>query len=314
MKKNYLKISEHVRHRLTTIASNDVVVAASRSISEQELSRGALAHLGVRMEDGRVVVPEGEMLPAEGRGRYSRRNRLGWEVVLRDEPKVLKTFYLGERPIWGDYSKGTFSLHQTRSVFQREYHAPRELSLSLELIETKTDNGINLYTLKCQVNEVLTKTAPNFDALLLFDLNLLLENFGEADVFSSTATAEDYKRTLYVRWEFLPPGQGEENIRRIAGRHRNPDPLILARIKDRYEFIESLRPVQWVNGSSGFRRYFGAMFAANLIVLENTEYGNAVYVMFEDWQELSKLSRLELLARPDANFIRVKHHQNWKTG
>ena len=43
------------------------------------------------------------------------------------------------------------------------------------------------------------------------------------------------------------------------------------------------------------------------------EYGNAIYVMFEDWEELSKRSRLELLRdRNGAAFERIVHRPGWK--
>jgi hypothetical protein len=66
-------------------------------------------------------------------------------------------------------------------------------------------------------------------------------------------------------------------------------------------------------GSSGFRRYFGAPFADNLIVFEIIEYGNAAYVMGQHWADLSQLGRIELLAMAYRDFERVLHVGPWKT-
>lgn len=42
------------------------------------------------------------------------------------------------------------------------------------------------------------------------------------------------------------------------------------------------------------------------------QYGNAVYVMYEDWEILSRRSRVELLTGPRENFDRIEHRKGWK--
>lgn len=72
-----------------------------------------------------------------------------------------------------------------------------------------------------------------------------------------------------------------------------------------------LGPRNFVAGTSGFSRYFGAQFADDLVVFENVSYGNAAYVMFDEWERLSQLSRVELLAS-DEHFVRVPHANSWE--
>ncbi|MFB7031234.1 MULTISPECIES: hypothetical protein, partial [unclassified Streptomyces] len=67
-----------------------------------------------------------------------------------------------------------------------------------------------------------------------------------------------------------------------------------------------------IYGTSGFQRYLGAQFASNLVVFENVRYGNALYVMYERWEDLSKKSRLELLSGPARGFERILHRQGWE--
>ena len=57
---------------------------------------------------------------------------------------------------------------------------------------------------------------------------------------------------------------------------------------DRYDFFVGLDPKKLIIGSSGFRRYFGALLEDYLVVFENIEYGNAVYILFEKWEVLSR--------------------------
>jgi hypothetical protein len=65
-------------------------------------------------------------------------------------------------------------------------------------------------------------------------------------------------------------------------------------------------------GRSGFARYFGALVADDLVVFENIEYGNAIYVMFEDWRETSQRDRLDLLRSGGAGFERIVHRPGWE--
>jgi hypothetical protein len=86
------------------------------------------------------------------------------------------------------------------------------------------------------------------------------------------------------------------------------------RIEERYDFFERLKPQAFIQGLGGFRRYFGAKFADDLVAFENMSYGNAVYVMFSDWQKQSRKTRTELLGsgRQGADFVRVIHGSGWK--
>jgi hypothetical protein len=53
------------------------------------------------------------------------------------------------------------------------------------------------------------------------------------------------------------------------------------------------------------------VFRDDLVVLENLSYGNAAYVMYENWHDLSQRSRLSLLADPTADYTRIVHTGDW---
>src|SRR5262249_40708822 len=146
---------------------------------------------------------------------------------------------------------------------------------------------------KFQVKAVLRPGSEGFDEDLLYALNLLQENVGAVNVFPADSTREDYLNTVTVGWEILPPGERDETILKILNRMRRPSDEAKERIAERYDALASLKPVDYIAGTSGFQRYFGARFAPNLVVFENLEYGNAIYVMFEDWEKLSQQSRLQ---------------------
>ncbi|WP_159562624.1 MULTISPECIES: hypothetical protein [unclassified Exiguobacterium] len=149
---------------------------------------------------------------------------------------------------------------------------------------------------------------------LLYQCNLLMENTGHCDVFTKEATDKDYIETLQVEWEIFPPGQKnfEKNIQRLISKHRNPLKRFIDIYSDRMEFFEELKPIRYISGTNSFSSYFGAQITENLVVLESASYGNAIYILFEEWEELSKMSRTELLNSENRNFERVTHTGNWK--
>jgi hypothetical protein len=59
-------------------------------------------------------------------------------------------------------------------------------------------------------------------------------------------------------------------------------------------------------------RYVGAQFADDLVVFENVNYGNALWVLFENWSETSKRSRIDLLRLRDVRYERIVHSEGWQ--
>jgi hypothetical protein len=48
------------------------------------------------------------------------------------------------------------------------------------------------------------------------------------------------------------------------------------------------------------------------VVFENLDYGNALYVMFGRWAELSKRTRLDLLQGGEDGYERILHRRGWQ--
>jgi hypothetical protein len=75
--------------------------------------------------------------------------------------------------------------------------------------------------------------------------------------------------------------------------------------------MSRMHPEAYVVGSDSFLRYFGAKFGDDFVVFENVRYGNALYLMHEEWRELSMRSRIELLSGPRDLFERIEHKDGW---
>jgi hypothetical protein len=307
--KNFRKIPDRITAKLKTIPSTSVIAACVQKLTKEGIEAGRFAHLGITIEKGEVVYGK-SFMPKSGVGRTSRTNAEGEEIVHKDLPMVNKTFVV-KTPNFGDWSKGSHNVHQIRKVYQRDHIPPSENEISVELVGKE---GVeDIYVFRFAVSEVMDTKAKNFKGRLLFNLNLLLENVGATDVFGSEATADDYLKTLYVNWEILPPGEREGNINRILSGMPD-DPVIRKKVMDRYDFLAKLKPEAFIHGHGGFKRYFGAKFSDSLVVFENVEYGNAIYVMFADWKQQSQRSRLELLAsgQEGKTFVRIPHLTRWK--
>ncbi len=308
MKKNVRKIPQAVRNRLRALRGRDIVAGCAMQFSAKAIRDRDLAHLQIELHGDGLHLPE-RIVPPASQGKYSARNVEGLEVVRKDLPKETN-YHAAETPNWGDSYRGTHTVWLPHEAYPRDFQAPRELELVLHCPDTSAARAT--FVIAARIDEVLSQTDPNFDDYLLENLNLLQENLGACGVEAADFSVEEYARTLRLSWEILPPGSRDEAIERLF-RGRRPTQQQLDVAKARSDFFARLKPKQFVIGTSGFRRYFGALLENDLAVFENLEYGNAVYVMYENWEQLTQQSRLQLLSgRLGEQFDRVVHHEGWQ--
>ena len=303
-RKNYLKIPRHVRHRITTLAVDDVVVACVKRLTLDDISQ--YAHLGLAVKNGQLELPSPAVPPAS-QGRYSNINVNGKEIIRKDLPMVTKSFAT-EAPNW--HKSGTHTVWWERDVYERDFIPPKHLTLSTELLEAKPDGSS--FAVKFSIDQLLNRTAQDFDDDLLYNLNILQENVGAINVFAATTSHADYMDAVRVTWEILPPGNIDVVLKRLLEKKHQISEKQQAEIRSRVNVLERLKPLKYIAGTSGFSRYFGAMFEDDLVVFENVNYGNAIYVMYQNWEALSKRSRVDLLKGPRDDFKRIEHRSAWE--
>lgn len=312
MPNNYRKVPPYIQARLNTINSDDIEVGIVKKISQNNFEDIGFRNFQLRIQDDELSYID-SFIPEKNIGKYSRKNIDGYKVSHRDQEKIYKTWYAGERPIFGDWSRGSFSLYVGKMVYPSTTIPPKELSINLEILDDEVSEGIRYFTVRIFVDETLNRNDEDFLNDLLFNINLIQENFHAANIFETNQTREQYLQTLVVDWDFFPPGSREHDIQRILNRRPNATRNYINTLNDRYDVMLSLNPQNIISGRSGMRNYFGVQYAENLVAFENLQYGNAIYILFENWRELSTLSRTELLARPDDQFYRVKHKFGWQT-
>ncbi len=199
---------------------------------------------------------------------------------------------------------------RTKDVYQHQTFEPQGMTIEASVLE---DKGGEHVVVKFSLSPMLSRDMAEFDLMLLWAINVLQENTGVTGVFASNATREEYVSTVTLDWQIFPPGTADEVVARLLGSaYPMNAPDFEKGVRDRVRLFEGFEPKAYIRGQGGFGSYFGAQFADDLVVFENLKYGNAVYLLYQDWDEASQRSRLDLLRDQDAHFDRVVHTDGWQ--
>ncbi len=300
---NFIKIPAGILEKINALDTDDVIVKSVKKIKPSETGR--LARLGITRKNGQILI-SGQFLPERQNGRYSRWNIDGRVKVRRDLEMIEKSWSI-EAPSWGSLTE-THEITFSKPCYQRELIRPKGVTISVELIGEEQDGTI---ALTVAVDQVLRKTMAGFDDELFFNLNLLQENVGASDVYASGTTLEQFEAQVKLTWQILPPGKTEEVVAKMLAGKKNVTDEVRGKMTERLGVLRLFSVKQFIAGSDGFLRYFGAQYEDNLVAFENVEYGNALYVMYEDWPTLSKRSRIDLLKGSRNGFVRIVHSRGW---
>lgn len=309
MKKNLRKIPEKITQKIKKLQSEEIVVMAIKTLNIEDIRNLEYKHLEITENNGEVDFPK-SIIPNEIQGKHSNWNINGREIKRKDLP--LETYYnYVESPNWGDSYNGTHTVELPGKRYPIDFIPPRYSELKIELIG-KDASKVN-YSFRITLSEILRKNDDNFNERLLDCLNIIQENTGTCDVGISGTPLNDYLKTHRILWEILPIGSREDFVNKLfKGRKYNTEDKQTA--EERYDFFDQLKAEELLIGSNGFQRYFGAKLTQNLVLFENTDYGNALYIMYNNWEELSQKSRVDLLSgRYGTDFDRIIHTGNWKS-
>lgn len=257
------------------------------------------AGFGVDMPDGTTILPRIV-------GRISLYNAEGKNRIRRDKP--METKYRTVEWHWTEWhGRDTIERSDFRDVPYKRY--PREFIAppSIELTLSKNTEGETVV-----LSDMVSNWREN-EELLIHVVNLFLEIFGECTVLDEDKTKMLPASIQRVNWQILP--KGEYPFERVK-RELQP---VLNRIKkgkrsfvdQRLERLNSFKPEYTVIGFNGFSGYIVMAYPdRNLYVLESLLYGNATYVLNHDWEEVTKLTKAEILNK-DLHKDRIIHHANW---
>lgn len=308
MKKNYhfRKVPNHINAELTQLTGSTVSVVATLHVAKDDIKAGKYRYLGLSVVDGEVSAPD-VLLPYMISGTYARRNKDGYDIVHKDRPKVMKTIWW-ESPNFGDPSKGYHENHRDIFVYPRTHVPAREWEISLYVENSDNDHVKLVATLQ----PALSRNSSYFNEDLFFAINLMQEQFRDCHVVDSQLTAGQIAATIHVGWEIFPQGTIEQTLDKIIGRMRTTSPERIVEIKRRANILDRFHPLRYIYGVGLDARYFGAMMENDIVVFENLDYGNAIYILSENWEELSKLSRIDLLRKHEDEYVRIIHKRGWE--
>jgi hypothetical protein len=296
------KLSKGLQKQLAAINGPTVVVATVLTVTHADLA--SFADFNLSAVNGQITTGEPVLLPRT-RGLFAARNLDGWVEKRKDLPKEQREIS-SMAPDWN--SNGYHTVSRTIEAWPLQHHSARLNTISATVLEQLRDGAL----VKFRVDQPLSRESDSFAIDLKFNIRFLKEAVGAANVFDADLSDEEFAKIQTVDWEMLPAGSGDRVLAQLATR-RGVSAERVRVAGERLRTIERLGHDGFIVGTGRFSNYFGAKFGQRLVALENLEYGNALYVFEENWEQLSKLSRSELVHRRDPQVHRIPHVSGWQS-
>lgn len=267
-----------------------------------EVDDQLLARMGFELP----AIPGATALPAVV-GRVTRFNAEGKWHVRRDLPKELR--FVGSRSWTRQEWRGrdqTEEVEDTIYIYRWAY--PRDLieppSVELTYVEHEGNRLV--------VSPELTFQTADAD-LNKHVINLMLELFRSCEIVLNDLARLTPPAELRANWVMLPPGEHpwERIEAHIGAVFAGKTPSVAKAVLERQRVILAHEPAVTWRGLGGFSDYIAYIFPnLGLVVLESIYYGNALYVLGENWEDLSKLTKAQIIQHQLAE-RRIVHSKGW---
>ena len=246
-----------------------------------------------------------ELFPSPLIGIMSRRNSIGEYIPQKDKEQEIAYRALDwHLKDWGGYDHyGTNYVPYQR--YPRKFIQPKELKLLV------TESGQDKIII---INNSYKNIKSNYEEIK-FATNLILEIFGEAKTFIIDENNEiiDIHKIESIHWEILPKG---EKVWETCG-NSNYKIVSKSKIKmfnKRFELIKRYNPNSIKQGTGGYTGYLVFEFKnKNIYIFDSIIYGNATYIFEGEWENVSKLTKKEIISN-DLQKDRIIHNDNWEKG
>lgn len=248
-----------------------------------------------------------QVLPDPGGGAVSRRNASGHFIRHRDQP--METAFRQVEWHWEQWGPGGISEEHSRIIDVPYKRYPRTFV---------PPQGIELQISESGGRGVIASPAMicgRQDERIRHVVNLFLELFGQCQILDSSNEAILLPVPIRLNWQILPAGQRPWEVMRAE-----LEPLIRSAPRGnrslvawRFEAVNNFGPSFTAVGQAGFRGYVAFGFPEKgLYVLESMHNGNATYLFGSNWEELSKLSKGEIL-NSNLQVDRLIHRTGWQS-
>lgn len=167
-------------------------------------------------------------------------------------------------------------------------------------------------------SDIKVLSSPKFifgfdDDKIVAAINVLLEYFGYCEVLSDAFKSSIKGELIRLNWRILPKGKvpwdmQKERIIPFLSKAKGSNQRV---VEKRLEAINRKSPDFTAIGEGGFSGYIIHGFSEKrLYVLESIEVNNATYVLSNNWEEISKLTKAEIL-KNELHKHRVIHNKTW---
>lgn len=246
-----------------------------------------------------------QILPASV-GNVSHFNAEGGYKVHRDQPKEIA--YRQAEWHWQEFHGPYDRVEQSKVVEIPYERYPRTFieppAVELTIAESSGEKVVVAPPLP------FTRDA---EPQLVHTINLFLELFGECEVLRDDLSHIVPAKVIRLDWEVLPAGKLpweklKRELRPIVNRQPEGNRAV---IDKRHETIASYDPEFVAVGRGGFDGYVIFGFPSrSLYILESSQINNATYVLDKDWEELSTMTKAELL-NENLHKDRIVHREKW---
>lgn len=275
---------------------NNIIIGIS--IDDKVQKRLVKIGFTSKFEAGETVLPSAQF------GPVSSFNAEGKDLIHRDQ-QMEKVYRVGEWK-WKEWCGRYDTIERTKFVdipykrYPRTFIAPP----SVELTISEGQNGTKLIASP-------TIGANDVDKVIHV-INLFLEIFGECQILDPKMD-ETISSVRRLNWTILPQGRMPWSLLKKAVEKIIEETPKGNRsyLEHRLELINRYKPDFTAVGNAGFHGYIIMGFTdKNLFVLESPFYGNATYILENNWEELSQKTKAEII---NANLCKYRliHKDGW---
>ena len=259
-----------------------------------EENKGKVKEMGFdsRIIEGEIIVPSSDI------SKSTYENVEGKCIIRKDLPKeTAERYWEWSWEDWG-HNLHTDYKYIPYERFQREYLPPKVL----EFIIVK-DNEKNNWV----ASKEIENSQENYEDIKLL-INMLLSIFGECETINVNMQ-KPIKTVRSVKWEILRPGkQTKEIIRNIIKEKvsKNKESMYVRNLDKLIENSDENIAV----GTQEFKGYI-VFICGKYAILESLMPNNATYILNKAWEEISKLTKTEVLNNK-LHIDRIYHYSNWE--
>lgn len=240
---------------------------------------------------------EGELYIPTPCGPVTEFNRDGKFQVLKDEDKEPREIEHDYHVVDWHGNDHYGSCFQTRMCYPKKYIAP---PLETVVIE----NGFVR-------SSVVTKSETD---RLLHIVNMFLEIYGTCEIVDVNLKPVCRNNVKRLQWKILPPGKYPWDVakERLRETFKNDKNQSGDKIESHHRTIARHIPEFMAIGEDGFYGYVVYGYPGkNLYVFESNQIDNATYIFNGKWEDLSKLTKRELI-QGHLFAHRLIHTSDWR--